>query len=246
MSTRPPVHLSVCLSAWYNSAPNWRIFMKFYIWVFFETVPRNLKFRHNPKGIMGTLVILSRWIILIMRNVSDKLVQKIKTQVSCSITIFRKLCCLWYNVENMVESDSSLMAIQDGTQTVRFASWIPQATNTHPEYVILTGFFTAPPTARTRLMPIVLCLFLSIKDVAIKTYSVYQWSRIGRTGTLMNRLVKQVIGSTYTRWTVIWTQTLTPCRPSWDATNPSAIQETPHKCITARIRAHQSSLSCVR
>ena len=32
--------MSVCLSAWNNSAPNRRIFMKFDSWVFFETVDK--------------------------------------------------------------------------------------------------------------------------------------------------------------------------------------------------------------
>jgi hypothetical protein len=30
--------LSVCLSAWNDSAPTWRIFMIFYIWIFFENM----------------------------------------------------------------------------------------------------------------------------------------------------------------------------------------------------------------
>jgi hypothetical protein len=41
------VHLSVCLSRWNNSAPTWRIFMKFYIWGFFENPQRKLKFDWN-------------------------------------------------------------------------------------------------------------------------------------------------------------------------------------------------------
>ena len=40
MAVRP----SVCLSAWNNSAPTWQIFMKFYIWTFFENLSRKLKF----------------------------------------------------------------------------------------------------------------------------------------------------------------------------------------------------------
>jgi len=33
-----------------------------------------------------------------MRNVSHKFVEKIKTRFLCSITAFRKWCCLWNNV----------------------------------------------------------------------------------------------------------------------------------------------------
>jgi len=36
--------LSVCLSAWNNSAPTGRIFLKFDIWVFFENRSRKFKF----------------------------------------------------------------------------------------------------------------------------------------------------------------------------------------------------------
>jgi hypothetical protein len=38
------LRLSVCLSAWNNSAPTERIFMKFDIWVFFESLSRKFKF----------------------------------------------------------------------------------------------------------------------------------------------------------------------------------------------------------
>ena len=50
---------------------------------------------------MGALredVTISAWIRLKMRNVSD-FVQKLKTHISCSITVFRKLCRLWDDAE---------------------------------------------------------------------------------------------------------------------------------------------------
>jgi len=34
-----------------------------------------------------------------MRNISDKFVEKIKTHVLCSVTLCRKSCRLWDNVE---------------------------------------------------------------------------------------------------------------------------------------------------
>jgi hypothetical protein len=119
-------------------------------------------------------VISSRLIILRMRNTSDKVAEKIKTQVSRSVTIFRKLCCLWDNVEYMVESEKSQMIIQYGAETVRFTSRIPQATNTHSEYVTLV-FPTATTVARTLLhvTPIVHCLSCLYKKMSILRLSPY-------------------------------------------------------------------------
>jgi hypothetical protein len=62
-----------------NSAPTGRIFIKFGIWVFFETLTRKFKFHYNLPKITGTLhgdrytfLIISRSVLLRMRNVSDK------------------------------------------------------------------------------------------------------------------------------------------------------------------------------
>jgi hypothetical protein len=75
----------VCPSVWKNSAPTERIFMKFDIWVFFRKSVENSSFI-NMIRITGTshedrytiLVIFSLF-LLIMINVSDRLLQKIKT-----------------------------------------------------------------------------------------------------------------------------------------------------------------------
>ena len=75
------VHLcpSVRPSAWSNSAPTGRIFMKFDMRVFFETRSRKFKFHQYLTRITGSLCedlrsfsTISRLIILTMRNVSDK------------------------------------------------------------------------------------------------------------------------------------------------------------------------------
>jgi hypothetical protein len=71
--------MSVRLSAWNNSVPAGRILIKFYIWIFFENLPRKFKFHQNMTRITGTLLeyqytllITSLWILLRTRNVSDK------------------------------------------------------------------------------------------------------------------------------------------------------------------------------
>ena len=72
--------MSIRLSAWYNSAPTGWIFVKYDIWVlFFENLSRKLKFHYNLTTITGTLheyrytfLIISRSVLLRLRNVSDK------------------------------------------------------------------------------------------------------------------------------------------------------------------------------
>ena len=47
--------MSVCPSAWYNSAPTGRVFMRFDIFVFFENMSRNLKIHENLTRMTGAL-----------------------------------------------------------------------------------------------------------------------------------------------------------------------------------------------
>jgi hypothetical protein len=65
-----------------------------------------------------------------------KLVRKIKTQSSCSIAFFRKLCRLWDNVEKYFRFGQHKTTIW----RMRIACWITKATNTHSQYVILIDF----------------------------------------------------------------------------------------------------------
>jgi len=63
-----------------------------------------------------------------------EVVQIIKTHISCSLTFFllnRPVCeIIWTNI---VEPGRPQMTIW----RMRFACWIPEATNTHSEYVML-------------------------------------------------------------------------------------------------------------
>jgi hypothetical protein len=72
VSARPSIHLS----AGNNLASTGQIFMKFYIWSFFEHLSRKLNFHSNVTRMTDIsredLFIISRWIIVKMRNVSDK------------------------------------------------------------------------------------------------------------------------------------------------------------------------------
>ena len=80
-------------------------------------------------------MVICRWIILGIRNVSEKkIVRKIGKHTSCSITdfFFRKSCVCKIMWKNMVQPDRPRMT----TWRMRFACWITKATNTHSECVI--------------------------------------------------------------------------------------------------------------
>ena len=75
-----------------------------------------------------------------------KVVEKIKTHILCSVTVFRKLYRLLENAEKYCRArqatDDSII------RRMRIACWITKATNTHSEYVILSRFTTAKMVAR--------------------------------------------------------------------------------------------------
>ena len=59
----------------------------------FEDLSRNFKFHYNRTRINSTLhedqytfLIISRWVLLRMKNTSDKICREIETQILCSIT----------------------------------------------------------------------------------------------------------------------------------------------------------------
>jgi len=118
--------MSFCLSAWNTLASTGRIFMKFYIWLFFENLAKiqlllksdkyNIYFTWRPKYI----VIISHSILLGMRNVSDKRCRN-QTHIIYN-NLFWKLCHLWN-----VEQGRPQMIIW----CMRIACWILKATNAH-------------------------------------------------------------------------------------------------------------------
>jgi len=64
--------------------------------------------------------------------------EKIKAYILCSITVFRKLCCLSDDVE---EYGAATQVTADNTMwCMHVACWITNATDTHSKYAILTAF----------------------------------------------------------------------------------------------------------
>jgi hypothetical protein len=82
-----------------------------------------------------TFLIISRSVLLRMRNVSDKSCREnqntnFKLIFFLNRTVYERVC------ENIVERCRTQMTIW----RVRVACWIPKATDTHSEYVILITF----------------------------------------------------------------------------------------------------------
>jgi hypothetical protein len=120
--------MSACLTAWNNSA-GW-IFMKCYIWAFFfENLLRQFKFHYTLTRKTVTLhkdlctFMISRSLLLRTRNVSGKSCRENQNTILYSITFFfRKLCCLWDNVEKCGRSGQ---ATGDSViRRMRFPCWI--------------------------------------------------------------------------------------------------------------------------
>jgi hypothetical protein len=104
--------------------------------------------------------IISRSFHLRMRNVSDKIVEKIKTHILYSVTFFRMSCFLYEIVwKNIVEAGRPQMTMW----CMRITCWTPKATNTHTQVVLYLLFFhsnngctNAPQCYVIRTLPVLL------------------------------------------------------------------------------------------
>jgi hypothetical protein len=110
---------SVRLSAWNNSARNWRNFMKFHSWGFFKNLSRKVRFYWTMTRTMGTLredlctfIIMSRWILRRMRN--DKFIVKIGSLIVCWKIIPENHAVCEIIWQNVVERNRPQMTIQYG------------------------------------------------------------------------------------------------------------------------------------
>jgi hypothetical protein len=138
--------LSNRMSEWNNSTLTGRIFMNFDIWVFFENLWNKLKFHYNLTTITGilhedqyTFIVESRWVLLKMRNISDK---------SCAedrITRFtfnksppplRRSYHLWDNAKKYCIAGLATRNNMEHAHCMLY----PKDTDKHSEYVILIAF----------------------------------------------------------------------------------------------------------
>jgi len=126
MSVRPSVRPQI----WNNSASTERIFMKFCIWVFFENSSFIKIWQEWPVHYTEdqyTFFTIPHSLLLIITHVSDTSCKENQnTQFVFNDFFSRKSCCLWDNVESIVEPDRLQMAIC----RKRITCCIPKATNT--------------------------------------------------------------------------------------------------------------------
>ena len=92
----------------------------------------------------NTFLVIPRSVLVRMRNVSDKNCTESKHTFYVQHTVFEN--CTVYEImwKNTIKPDMPQMTIQ----RMRFACWIPQATNSHSEYVIHSLY-----TATTGTLP---------------------------------------------------------------------------------------------
>jgi hypothetical protein len=87
-------------------------------------------------------IYIYRWILLRMRNVSDKCGGWNQNTSFKFNNSFRKSCCLW----NIVEKYGTVRQATDDNiiWRMRFTCWIIKATDTHSEYVIYIAVACSP------------------------------------------------------------------------------------------------------
>jgi len=202
MSVRPA-------GAWNSSAPTGRIFVKFDIWMFFEKLLRTFKFHWNwtrMKGILHecqcTFLIISRSILLRMRNVSNKRYRESLNTHFIFHNSFENSAVYETMRKSIVEQDRLQMRIW----RMRIACWIPKATNTHTHTrcVILIPFPTTTMVARTRLN---VTLYVHCLSCYLSAGVALRLMRFIIISTQTNR--RRLLSSATWRY-VIWFQKFTP------------------------------------
>jgi hypothetical protein len=77
--------------------------------------------------------IISRSVLLRNRNISNTVLEKIKTHILCSVTFLERHAVLWDNIENYNRAGQ---ATDDKiTRRMRIACSVPEAKHTHIQCV---------------------------------------------------------------------------------------------------------------
>jgi hypothetical protein len=123
----------------------------------FEEFSKNLSRKYNLTRITVTcaFMIISRWIIFKMINVSDKSCTGNQNTILGPVTTFRKSCRLWHNVEKC--GIAKLGTYDNIIRRMRFACWITKATDTL-RMCNTCCFSTSTVVTRTRLCYVVRAL----------------------------------------------------------------------------------------
>ena len=118
--------------------------MKLIFEYFSKICPENPSFVKNLTRITDTLhenqntfLTIFRWILLRIKNISDKVVQKINTLIFILNTFFSENRVVYEILrKNIVQPDRPQTTIW----RMRYARWIPKSTNTRSEYAIIIVF----------------------------------------------------------------------------------------------------------
>jgi hypothetical protein len=136
--------MSVCRSAYNNSPPTGRIFMKFLIWSIFrksveKKIQVSLKSDKNRKYFTWRLIHIFDHIaqFYLEWKILQEIVEKLETHILCSNPFFFEHRAVYEIMwKNRLQLDRSRMTVWRMPITCR----ILEATDTHSEYVKLTAF----------------------------------------------------------------------------------------------------------
>ena len=146
-----------------------------------------------------------------MRNVSNKVKEKIKTHILCSITVFRKSCRLWDNGEKLGSARGAKN--DDTTWRIRVACWISKATRARAhtdQKVILIAFpqqqwfrESASVLRRTYIVCVVTCGLVQVLFLSLAVnFTLFSRRFLGTTiwldlfsGALLNKFAVSVVPS---------------------------------------------------
>ena len=92
--------------------------------------------RDRPTSSAVPFMSVSSWILLRMRNVSNKICREY--DILCSITVFFRISCRLWDVEKYGTAGQA--ADNNIIQRKRFACWITKATNTISQYLLLISY----------------------------------------------------------------------------------------------------------
>ena len=132
MTLHPSVHTEQLGSHWTDFHELWYLSI---FWKSVKTIQVSLKSDKN-NGYFTWRPIISHSFLLRMKNVSDKICRINQNKHFMWITFFQN--CAIYEIirKNIVQWDRPQMT----TWHMHIACWIPKATNTHSEYVLLIVF----------------------------------------------------------------------------------------------------------
>jgi hypothetical protein len=121
-------------------------------------------------------LIVSPSVLLRTRNVSDKVVEKIKTHILGSKLFFENRAVYEITWKNTVQPGRPQMTIWP----MCIARWIHKATNTHSEYVTLIDFPLHNSCTKALRYTYIACL-VSLHKERVKYLSVHTGRRNGVT-----------------------------------------------------------------